>query len=338
MTEVVAAIGEVRWRLAALHEALLDSEGPRPTAGRAVPDRAPPRAATGGRAEAAPRTGVSVPRTGDHAAGPSRPGPAAGGPGLYATLLGAFAVYRGPLRLGLGHHRSVLELGRYLIARSGRFVPREELLELLWPDSDPEQGRHRLHNAVSKLRRVVDAPQGPSVIRCEEDGYAIDREGLETDCDRFEAYYGRGRQRLARGDEAGAAEAFGAALELYGGDYLAEVPYAEWAHQHRAHFAERRMNALTYLCEHALRLGELPRAIDRALEVLIADNLRERAHRHVMRAHHGLGQRACAIRQYHLCAALLEKELGVRPSEATQRLHRAIRDDAELPPEPPFHP
>jgi DNA-binding SARP family transcriptional activator len=265
---------------------------------------------------------------------------AAGAPaGLYATLLGAFAVYRGPRRLGLGHHRSVLELGRYLVARTGRFVPRDELLELLWPDSPEGQGRHRLHNAVSKLRRVLDGPSAQrSLLRCEEDGYALDRAGVETDCDRFDGHYARGRLRLARGDRDGAAAAFEAALDLYGGDYLAEVPYAEWAHQHRAHFAERRLNALTYLCEHALRRGELPLVIDRALELLIADNLRERAHRQVMRAHYRLGQRACAIRQYHLCAALLEKELGVRPSEATQRLHRAIRDDAELPPEAPFHP
>jgi DNA-binding SARP family transcriptional activator len=303
-TEVVSAIGEMRWRLAALYDDLVE----RQTRHR----------------PAAPAANVLE---------PNRPRTAE----LYATLLGAFALYRGPLRLELGHHRSVLELSRYLVARAGRAVPREELLELLWPDSSHRQGLHRLHNAVSKLRRILDPPRArPSLLRCEDDGYAIDRDGVETDCDRFERHYGRGRLRLAQGDEAGAADAFRAALELYGGDYLAEVPYAEWAQPHRAHFAERRLNALTYLCEHALRQNELAAVIDHALQILIADDLRERAHRHVMRAHYGLGQRACAIRQYHLCAALLEKELGVRPSEATQRLHRAIRDDAELPPETPF--
>jgi DNA-binding SARP family transcriptional activator len=305
-TEVVSAIGELRRRLVALHDDLLERQR------RREPAAPSPRGA------------------------PAQP---PGEAELYATLLGAFALHRGPLRLGLGHHRSVLELGRYLIAHAGRVVPREELLELLWPDSGHRQGIHRLHNAVSKLRRVLDRPAARwSLVRCQDEGYAIERDGLDTDCDRFERLYHMGRLRLAQGDEAAAADAFRAVLELYRGDYLAEVPYAEWAQPHRAHFAERRLNALTCLCDHALRRGELPLVIDYALEVLIADNLRERAHRQVMRAHHGLGQRACAIRQYRLCAALLEKELGVRPSDATQRLHRAIRDDAELPPETPFVP
>ena len=67
------------------------------------------------------------------------------------------------------------------------------------------------------------------------------------------------------------------------------------------------------------------------------DNLRERSHRHLMRSHYRLGQRACAVRQYRTCARLLADELGLRPSHETQQLFAAIRDDAELPDEAPLH-
>src|SRR5438552_2285960 len=72
--------------------------------------------------------------------------------GLYAPLLGPFAVYRGRTRLQLGNSRSVVELGRCLIAHAGQPIPRDELIELLWPRSEPSQAVHRLHVAVSQLR------------------------------------------------------------------------------------------------------------------------------------------------------------------------------------------
>ena len=70
-----------------------------------------------------------------------------------------------------------------------------------------------------------------------------------------------------------------------------------------------------------------------ARAILAVDNLREQAHRHLMRAHYYLGQRASAIRQYRACAADLERELGAAPSLLTQQLHEAICRDHNLPAE-----
>jgi len=66
--------------------------------------------------------------------------------------------------------------------------------------------------------------------------------------------------------------------------------------ERRARFAERRLDALTWLCEHALREGYLMALTEYAGEVLDSDNLRERIHRHLMRAHYALGERGLAIR------------------------------------------
>ena len=108
---------------------------------------------------------------------------------------------------------------------------------------------------------------------------------------------------------------------------------AEWTHQARAHFVERRLSALDLLAEHAADRGDLASVLEYGTEILEIDGLRERAHRQLMRAHLALGQRACALRQYQLCVELLERELGVEPSHLTRQLHDSIRADAELPPE-----
>jgi DNA-binding SARP family transcriptional activator len=253
-----------------------------------------------------------------------------------ANFFGGFALHRDDRPVALGRQWSSLELCRYLIAQRGRLVPRDELLEVLWPDaSDSPNGLHRLHVAVSAVRRLVDpAGASRSLIQLEGECYAVPVDVVDTDFARFEVSFGEAKRCLARGDDAGAADAFRAAITLYRGDFLADHPYAEWTHLLRDHFRERRLTALTDLCECAERAGDLGTVFELAAEILAVDNLRETAHRHLMRACYYSGERGLAIRQYENCARLLRTELGVDPSPHTWRLYQAIRDDGDLPREP----
>ena len=252
-------------------------------------------------------------------------------PPLFATFFGTFNVYRDRRPLSIGSSRPVCELGTYLMAHAGKSVARDALMDLLWPEVDPSRAAHRLHVAVSDLRRVVDAPGLASLVRLQDDSYHIDAESVSTDCALFEQYFLRATRHRARGDEEGAAISFEAALQLYRGEFLADHPYLDWAAQQRAHFAERHLSALTALCERAARRHDFRSVEEFARAILAVDNLREQAQRHLMRAHYGLGQRASAIRQYRAFAAELERELGATPSLLTQQLHDAICHDHELP-------
>jgi DNA-binding SARP family transcriptional activator len=253
-----------------------------------------------------------------------------------ANFFGGFAIHRDDRPVALGRQWSSLELCRYLIAQRGRLVPRDELLEVLWPDaSDSPNGLHRLHVAVSTLRRLVDPAGAPySLVQLEGECYAVPVDVVDTDFLRFDVAYAEAKRCLARGDSAGAADALRAAIALYRGDFLADHPYAEWTHLLRDHFRERRLTALAVLCECAERAHDLHAIMELAMEILAVDNLRETAHRHLMRAYYDSGERGLAIRQYENCARLLRTELGVEPSPHTWRLYQAIRDDGDLPREP----
>ena len=208
---------------------------------------------------------------------------------------------------------------------------------MLWPDVLPRRGIHRLHVAISGLRKLIDALQArDSAVLLQDDCYSVVANAVVTDCELFEGHYLRAKFCLGQSDAAGAATAFLEALALYRGDYLADRPYQEWTHQQRAHFVERRLNALTFLCENAVEERDLSAVVDYAQQILAVDSLRERAHRHLMRAHYMMGQRGCALRQYNACALALQHELGAQPSQQTQWLHKAIRDDAQIPAEPPI--
>ncbi|HEY1294538.1 MAG TPA: BTAD domain-containing putative transcriptional regulator [Chloroflexota bacterium] len=257
---------------------------------------------------------------------------------LYGTLFGTFGVYRAGRQLPIAPRGAVAELSRYLVAHAGRGVPRDELVELVWPEVNHELAVHRLHVAVSTLRRELNGTarrnrREKSPLRLEDDKYCVAADAIVTDCDLFEAHYRHGKAERDRAEYASAARCFREAVAVYAGEFVADRPYAEWAERRRTHFAERRLDVLDWLCEHALRESDMMSLLEYGREILEFDNLRERTHRHLMRAHYYLGDRGLAIRQYQQCAHLLESELGVLPSQQTQQLHHAIRDDSPLPSE-----
>jgi DNA-binding SARP family transcriptional activator len=250
-----------------------------------------------------------------------------------AIFFGRFTLYRNGQSVALGQQWSCLELCRYLIAQRDRLVPRDEILEVLWPDAVASRnGLHRLHVTVSSLRRLVDpANATQSLIQFEGECYGVSANAVDTDFSRFDVSFSEAKRRLARGDRAGAVDGFRAAIALYRGDFLADHPYAEWTHLLRDHFRERRLTALSVLCECAEHERDYHAVLDLAAEILAIDNLREMAHRHIMRARYWSGERGLAIRQYETCSRLLRAELGVEPSHQSRRLYTAICDDSDLP-------
>ena len=62
-------------------------------------------------------------------------------------------------------------------------------------------------------------------------------------------------------------------------------------------------------------------ALERVRALQRFDPLRESTYRQLMQVYMALGDRAAALRVYHACSTILQKELGVEPSQATETLH-----------------
>jgi class 3 adenylate cyclase len=82
---------------------------------------------------------------------------------------------------------------------------------------------------------------------------------------------------------------------------------------------------LSALVAYHIERGEHPEALRHARRLLALEPWQEEAHRQVMRLLALDGQRSAALRQYHECVRLLERELGLPPSEATTALYEEIR-------------
>lgn len=99
----------------------------------------------------------------------------------------------------------------------------------------------------------------------------------------------------------------------------------DWLVMEREHLRQLRLHALEALSERLTDLGRFPQAIESGLAAVVAEPLRESAHRALIKAHIAEGNPVEAARQYRYFRQLLHDELGVEPSGAMEDLVRGLR-------------
>ena len=242
---------------------------------------------------------------------------------LAAHLFGRFRFLVHGVPVATWHGVRPLTVLRYLISRPGRPVPRDVLVDHLWPDVGEEVGRRNLHQVIYSLRRTLrEAGAVPTVIVHEHDSYRIDDgAGLWIDV----VAYDRALADARRCDDAdGALRGLLRADSLYTDDYLTDALYEEWT------MAERERLRLSFLDLGEQLAGLLAArsqwrdVVDICERRLRLDAAAESAHRWVMRAYAALGQRDLALQQYRYCSEVLHREYGLTPDAETEAVHRAL--------------
>src|SRR5581483_4298929 len=117
---------------------------------------------------------------------------------LAATCFGRFTVRHDGHNLTLCPNRSGQTILRYLVTQPGHRASADTLMEILWPDDEPEVARHKLQVAVSALRRsLINSSCGElnGYIQCKDRVYQLNPDiPLSSDADEFLQLYHAGRQ------------------------------------------------------------------------------------------------------------------------------------------------
>jgi DNA-binding SARP family transcriptional activator len=206
-------------------------------------------------------------------------------------------------------------------------VPREELLEMLWPERESEQAATLLHSLVYSLhRRLCRARRQADLVVFSNGSYALNQAaGVSTDVARFDRIVAEGNRQATAHQDATAADLYTQALALYRGDLVANADI--YAVIERERLRASVLTVLAWLADRCYRQTDYAAALDHASRLLAYDPCREDAHRVVMRAHVRRGERAQALRQYRLCAEVLRREFDAPPETATTALFDRIRND-----------
>jgi DNA-binding SARP family transcriptional activator len=252
---------------------------------------------------------------------------------LELRILGPLELVRDGSSVALGGplERAVLAL---LALRSGATVSRERLISDLWGDDPPVTAVSVLQTYVSHLRRAL--PEERLVTRAP--GYALRLEPGELDLHAFEELALEGRDALASGDAATAADRLRQALALWRGPALADVVKAEFGRIEAARLEELRLAALEERLQADLALGRHAEIVAEIEALVVEHPLRERLRSQHMLALYRCGRQSEALAAYRDARKTLVDELGIEPGRALRELESAIlRQDPSLDPqeEPP---
>jgi DNA-binding SARP family transcriptional activator/GAF domain-containing protein len=251
-------------------------------------------------------------------------------PYLDLRCLGTFAVLSDgvsvpPERFA---RRRSLTLLKVLLTRYEKQVHREELMELLWPERDPESATTLLNVAVHYLRRGLDpaAREGrASVIRTSSEYYAFNTDWPHrVDKEEFLQLVDLAGQQEARGQQAQALETCRSAIALYAGDLFEEELYSDWCAVEREYLRELFLSLLRRTAGLVLGLGDAETAVACYRRALLVDPTLEDIHRALMETLWRAGRRDEALRQYRECRAVLQRDLGIDPLPETEALRQQI--------------
>jgi DNA-binding SARP family transcriptional activator len=243
-------------------------------------------------------------------------------------LLGGFQLFRNGQPVGVRSHGKTEAL-LALLGLASRGIPREQLLDSLWPDSEPGLAGQALNSLVHSLRSLLsNALDGASPIVHAAGRYHLNAAaGIATDVARFDSLVGRGEQHERLGQKEPAADAFAEAVNLYRGDLASTGEPDVQAIMERERLRATYLTLLVRLADHAFDQADFGACLSYALRLLDHDPCREDAHRLVMRCHVRRGERAQALRHYATVRAILRTEFQADPEVATLALFERVRLD-----------
>lgn len=254
---------------------------------------------------------------------------------LRIYTLGKFTVYRGIEEIGRKEWKreKSRQLFQLFVTRSGQFLQRDEICDLLWPDADEHTARRDFKVAMNALINTIEpdreARSESFFIERVQTGYRLNSDiAVWIDATEFENRAENGLFAAEREARTGDAysdrviELLESALYLYRGDYFKDHPYQEWCANERDRIRTLYLRVLEKLAWIYQQRGLWHEAIRCCERILVSDSSWEAAYQILLICYHQQGNRSLVMSTYKKCVHELEDQLGLSPSAETNRLYQ----------------
>ena len=236
-------------------------------------------------------------------------------PHLRICLLGPPSVTCGNAPLNIP--RRIVRAILYRLAGELQPIRRGDLILLFWPDETELVARRNLSHHLTHLRQILPSAQ---ILQTCGDLVWLDANRVWCDAARL-------KNLLL---EPVDLQDFDEPIALYQGTFLEgfDLPgcpeFEQWCLTEGSLLERIFLEALEGQVDRCIQRGEISRALRYAQRYLNIDELSEAMHRRLIRIYASMGDRTKAMRQYEVCASILEQELGVGPLPETQAIYRAV--------------
>jgi LuxR family maltose regulon positive regulatory protein len=211
--------------------------------------------------------------------------------------------------------RKPLALLCFLLSRPGMSATRDQVLDALWPDTDPDQAVNSLHQTVYFLRRIIE----PSYSDDLSPGYLNqDTELIWLDSELIASRSGRCREQMrGLGPEPPVPAVLALATE-YRGKFALDFSYDDWASTHRDSLHAQYLEVMERAIAFSTATGRFSEAMALSRALLETDPSLDQVEASLVKMYRLLGAHAAAAEQYQHYTTVMRDELGIEPPPLDQ--------------------
>ncbi len=238
---------------------------------------------------------------------------------LRVQMLGQFSVQIGVLQVTKEslRQRRAGEVLALLLTSPGYGLTYQQVTEAICPEKDPDAALHFYHHAISALRHLLEPDLSDRRFACRY---------LDVDEERVNLRLPPASSvDFVEFESACKAKDWQKAISQYGGEFLPNLPYAEWTLPIRQHLADEYESALLALAEERWQNAESAECLSLCRKALLHNPWQERAALMGMRAAVALDDRIAALQLYQRLEKVLLKELGIAPQKELQQLYATLK-------------
>jgi DNA-binding SARP family transcriptional activator len=187
---------------------------------------------------------------------------------------------------------------------------RDQVLEALWPDLDPNDALNSLNQTVYFLRRVFEEQYvddlSPGYVHHESDIIWLDPELVTSRSNQC-------RSLITSLPPTPSPNQVQALVENYRGRFALDFEYEDWAAPYRDWLHASYLEIVERAVSDDLETGHFERGINLARRVLNVDPTAEQVELTLLRLYRGSGAHAAAAEQYAHYASAIREQLGEEP-------------------------
>jgi len=232
-------------------------------------------------------------------------------PKVYVEDLGRMSLRIGDqLVAGTSIRKKVLSLLTYLLTRPQFSASREQVIDALWPEMEPEAGANSLNQTSYFLRHILEPSATDDTTANLLDSKA-DLIWLDPGLVRSRSSDCRGLISAIRRDPS--PELVTKLAEAYTGRFAVDFIYDDWASGFRDSLHASYLDRVERAIVADTNAGAFERALSVAQLALQADPEAEQIELCLLRLYRRMGATAAAAEQYTHYARVLRDQLGVEP-------------------------
>jgi DNA-binding SARP family transcriptional activator len=232
-------------------------------------------------------------------------------PRAYVEDLGRVSIKIGDrIVAGTEVRKKVLALLVYLLSRPQFTATREQVIDALWPDMEPEAGANSLNQTAYFLRQTfepkADEDTTAGYLNCRAELIWLDRDLVQSRSAECQAL-------LAAARRDPSPEIVGKLSESYKGRFAVDFIYEDWASGFRDTLHASYLDRIERSVDVDTKAGFFDRGIGIAQAALAVDPDAEQIELQLLRLYRRTGAHAAAAEQYAHYAAVMREQLGLEP-------------------------